>query len=533
MNHNNKLTVNKMTPLEIDESNLFVNTPVPIWNNHTSSNGISGRGIGDQMYYRGGAILRFNPRQSRTNEEENRLKYKLNCTVNLIVSLLLCLGGTLWQLTSICQEYFSYAVVSEVSLLKVYDIEPPALSLCLPYLEMIGIEKFNYTTKDDKLFDREKLAQQIQETYSISTLFSLTPDITNLITMSWIRKTKSYDVDTDISKFMIKKYIRDQYVCYRFSHIDQSTSGFIYRSHHIQYGRKRGAIMGIRLNKTLLVSLIINRAIVYLHPVEMYPRGDRDYALHLISESNVFAETDTLWAISWTKVTQILLPPPFATGCRDNKELGYENKEHCQHSCVAKKAINKYGKSLFTLSQDKPNGYTVLSKMSLLKNRSLELEVDDWIEECNSTCWGHNCVKVNFCPLVTSTMNDQESVGFQIFDQNGPETRIVFIEKLSFVGFLVYILSIVGVWLGLSCLDISKTIIRLIARVEGLTIGQYKMSNYKNTNNNNTNNNDKMYKSNFRTRTANSSNDIYLRRTTFKVQGLQGPALRSFTNRRT
>lgn len=459
-----------MTPMEVPD-HLY--SPLPLFPGMT----------GDHLYYRG-AILPLHPRQwsggiasaSKISPRTNcNSKCKLNCTVNLIVSLLLCLGGTLWQLTSICQEYFSYAVVSEVSLLKVYDIEPPAFSLCLPYLEMIGPEKVNISTEEFDKTDREMLAQKIQETYTVSQLFSLTPDIQHFITTCWVRKVKSYDVDFDQNKFMIKKYIRDQYVCYRFCHIDQETSnGFIYRSHHIQYGRKRGAIMGVRLNKTFLVNLRINRAIVYLHPVEMYPRGDRDYALHLISEGNVFAESDTIWAISWTKVTQILLPPPFATGCRNNRELGFENKEHCQHLCVANKAINKYGKSLFTLSQDTPNGYTVLSKMSLLKNRSLELEVDDWIEECNSTCWGHNCVKVNFCPLVTSTMNDADSVGFQIFDQNGPETRIVFVAKLSFVGFLVYILSIVGVWLGLSCLDISKTVIQLIARAQGLSLSWKK-----------------------------------------------------------
>lgn len=393
---------------------------------------------------------------------------KLKCTVNLLVSLLLCLGGTVWQLSSIGAEYFEYAVVSEVSLVKVYDVEPPAMSICLPYIEMIGRERLNVSPEDFR--DLEKLSEKVSENYTISQLFALTPDIESIILVCWIRRVQSYDIDADLSKFLIKKYIRDSYVCYRFTHINQGKVGFLYRSHHIQYGKKRGGLMSVRLNKTFLVNLNIDRFIVFLHPFDMYPHGDRDYALHLIAEENVFAEGNTIWAISWTKVTQTLLPPPYSTNCADNQKMGFENREHCQHTCVSDKVFNKYGKSSFTLPQESPTGYTVLSQAKLLHNRSLEQEVDSWIEECNSTCWGHNCIRVNFCPLVTSTMEHAKYVGFQLFDQNGPETRIVFVGKLSLVNFLVYILSIVGVWLGISCLDISKMIIRLLARIQRMKL---------------------------------------------------------------
>lgn len=130
--------------------------------------------------------------------------------------------------------------------------------------------------------------------------------------------------------------------------------------------------------------------------------------------------------------------------------------------------MKKYGRSSFTLPQDSPNGFTALSQTALLHNSSLEAQVDSWIEECNSTCWGHNCIRVNFSPLVTSTMEHEKYVGFQLFDQNGPETRIAFVGKLSLVNFLVYILSIVGVWLGISCLDISKNVIHLVSRIQAI-----------------------------------------------------------------
>lgn len=289
----------------------------------------------------------------------------------------------------------------------------------------------------------------------VSEIYELTPELEKFVTRAWVRREDSYSIITGVESIKIKKYIRDDVVCYLITHPKQEpSSGFHLQSHHVTFGKKAGGIMGLRLKKKELTN--VSRAIVFLHPHDSFPRGDRDYPLFLSSDSSVFDDDQTFWTISWSRTIQLALEPPFVTNCRNNQLLGYDNKEHCQHECVSNKTMRIFNKTIFTRSITSPENVTVLSSESLIANRSLELLVDGFISDCNDSCWGHNCLRINYMPLVTSTLKDNESIVFQIFDQNTLETRITFQAKLTFVEFLIYILSIVGFWFGVSCLDLFE-----------------------------------------------------------------------------
>src|SRR5687767_9226709 len=75
----------------------------------------------------------YNPIVSR---QERVLVRRLN--TSLTISL--CAIGVLWQITSLSIEYFSYEVVTELYLKKSEKIQPPAFSLCLPYVDLIDVQ---------------------------------------------------------------------------------------------------------------------------------------------------------------------------------------------------------------------------------------------------------------------------------------------------------------------------------------------------------------------------------------------------------
>jgi hypothetical protein len=370
----------------------------------------------------------------------------------------------MWQLYEVSIEYFAYSVVSEVSLVKVYNIEPPAFSLCIPYIDLIDLKPFTgkfHHNKSDYTSDwRSAGYKYVQENVPVSDLFDMTPELETWVSKVWIREEDSYNILTGTRNVDFKKFIRDDFVCYRLvnpHHLESShpnNSHYFYlKSHQVTYGKRGGGIMGLRLQRKSLLNHV-SRAIVFLHPIDMFPRGDRDYALFLSSDSFVFDDNQTFWTISWSRTIQVSLEPPFVTNCRNNQELGFENKEHCQHECVSHRTMARFNQSIFTMTFIDPLNVTVLSSESLLTNKTLKEIIDGFITECNDSCWGHNCIRVNFMPIVTSTLKDSESIVFQVYDQNSLETRITFQPKLPFVSFLVYILSIIGFWFGISCLDL-------------------------------------------------------------------------------
>ena len=377
--------------------------------------------------------------------------------VTLALSLVACAIGTLWQLYAVCVDYFAYGVVSEVSLVKVYNIEPPVLSLCLPYVDLVNLTAFGVIANRSASDWRNAAYRRLQEEVTVARLWNATPDLGSLVTRSWCREPDSYNLLTGLA---IRKYMRDDLVCYRIAHpLQESQPGFSLKSHQVTYGKRGGGLLGMRLAKRGLRN--VSRAIVFLHPIDMYPRGDRDYALFLASDSAVFDEDSTFWTISWCRTIQVALEPPFVTRCRDNQAIGFENREHCEHACVAERTLAALKRSVFTTTILTPMDVTVLSSESLLLNRSLQQLVERFISDCNDSCWGQNCVRVNYMPLVTSTLKDRESIVFQVYDQNSLETRITFQPKLPFVSFLVYVLSIVGFWFGVSCLDLLHSLLRM------------------------------------------------------------------------
>jgi len=201
----------------------------------------------------------------------------------------------------------------------------------------------------------------------------------------------------------------------------------------------------------------VTRAIIYLNSIDSQPRGDRDFTPNLITRSDegVFEFDAAYWAVAYTRQVTKLLPSPYSTQCRNFRTFGFESEYHCQISCASKRVMKRYGRDLFTNTFFKSEQITVLSKKSLYINRTLEKEINTIDLECMSECKGHNCEQIFYAPTVASLM-DSDDVAIRLLDPNGPEITTTYQPKTSFPNYCVNVLSILGVWLGLSCMDIIK-----------------------------------------------------------------------------
>lgn len=365
--------------------------------------------------------------------------------INIALTLIICLIGLIWQIYTVSADYFAYSVVSEVYIEKRDDVIPPALSLCLPYADVV----------EDNMIDVQKrwksdryISMEMQEHLTISELFEVTRHLKFFAESAWVRKKNSYNVSVGWSYLNVVKYLKDYYACYKISNVDADTPNFHWRSHHISFGRNPGAQMGIYLNKRKLQK--VSRASVVLTEVNDYPRGDRDFPLNLFDDSTssnddgdvadddnsvegtgIFTDSATFWSLAYTKVTQKLLPPPFMTACR-NFRPQFESRYECIDDCVIEKSLAEFNQSIFIVTFTKPGKYgniTVLSKKKLKDDPHLEKRVDKIIDECSGMCKGQDCLKVYFMPILLSKLDDDQRVIFTLFDMNGPETSLLFHKK--------------------------------------------------------------------------------------------------------
>ena len=386
-------------------------------------------------------------------------------------TLIICLTGMSFQLTLIFKDYFKYEMVSEVYIEKRDHVRPPAMSICLRYSEVMDLKAAGYQEPDWSKMTadlRNQLAKKVQAGTKIKNIFKFTPEFKDLLVDFWVRKADTYSVENDSNSFTVHKFIRDEYICYKFAYSGQINLDFHLLSHHITFGRKPGSTMLVGLNKTKLKN--VSHATYYMNRWSMYPRGDRDYPLEMVNDKGtVFTDPSTFWGLTYNKYTLKLLQPPFRTACRTYQRS--DSDENCRDTCLKDKTIAKYGKdgciftSTFTnRSENSPyKDVSMMSRYTVINNASLAKEIDRLIYSCDEVC-PDNCNRVWFVPiLLTRRISDR--VVWQMFDMNGPEFKLLFQPKLGMIGLMVQIISICGIWMGISCADIVRKGIVFAAKV--------------------------------------------------------------------
>ena len=174
------------------------------------------------------------------------------------ISLVFCTIGIMWQMFSISSEYFEYGVLSEVIVTKPKTVQPPAMTLCIRYTELINLDiDLPELGISDELSSEDPTLRTIQENVTIGRLLEVTPGIEKFFLHGWVRRRESYYIregwhSEAADVFNITKFIKDGYICYRFSHRNQTDLNFEYQSKHVMFGKYPGALMGFSLNKSLV-----------------------------------------------------------------------------------------------------------------------------------------------------------------------------------------------------------------------------------------------------------------------------------------
>lgn len=135
-----------------------------------------------------------------------------------------------------------------------------------------------------------------------------------------------------------------------------------------------------------------------------------------------------------------------------------------------KVGLEKLNKSIFTVTnlRGDDNNHPTLSKYSIVNNPKKESEVDKIIDFCNRSCPGLNCRRIYFIPQVTVKRDNKRYVIFELYDMNGPEYIAWSHKKLPPISFMIGIISIIGVWMGISCKDLVMGAFNVTKRVSPL-----------------------------------------------------------------
>lgn len=380
-------------------------------------------------------------------------------SLSLFMTSLLCSTGVIWQLYAITDNFLRYSLVSEVYMEKYDEISPPSFSICFPFVELLDwsqVSSNNVSKEEFYLMSevgRNRVRQMIRSNLTIRQIFDLTPELRDLMKSSQVRVNELFEISEDPQLINVVRFVKDDLICYRLTSAIAVSNIKSYKlnSLPLTYGSDPGILISITLDKDPFHN--ISKVVTFLHPSDVYPRGDGDFPFSFIANNASPVFGFRYIGLTYTKISMELLRAPYRTRCFDYQSHGFESAYHCVHSCMTEKLMLLMNRTSFTSTFISHLNEKMLDKYSMYQNKTIASTFTSLYARCKKTCPGKNCFKQIFSPALVSVRNSSD-VTFVLYAMNGPEYTLIFKPATTLTDLYVQILSVCGAWLGISCVDI-------------------------------------------------------------------------------
>lgn len=426
------------------------------------------------------SIVKVSPQQSNGESSYNKKtgqrfnidspRYRFTKIICHIGWIIFCVSGLSYHLATICEGYFKYAVTTETVIQIPQQFIPPALSICFYVVDLIRVDLFNesspcytggpimqpYYMKPLPTYTQAMCSNYLF-TLPIDILDSQTLEFGDLFTTIWYRDPDDY------STILINSSISsDEFSIYTNKHVHSlfkndlkcftvnTTANFTkdtYNTLIVNDADTEGSVLSLGL-KTLTNEKdnwmlqqqnneVNNPSVIkiYTHSVHHEPRG---YVVSPIV-CNLTENSDLI--ITYHKVKNILLPPPFQSACRDYDDPNIGGKFSDQQECIE------------TCLDDSPgDGYldmTTVKKVFTTKRvrpvSSLKVRID-----CVNKC-PLPCKRVHFLSRLAGWLGKtQQSERSVTLGSGEPSIVVTFKPRTEPFEFVIFVASCFNLWFGVS-----------------------------------------------------------------------------------
>ncbi|KAI1286181.1 hypothetical protein HDE_11182 [Halotydeus destructor] len=346
------------------------------------------------------------------------------------------------QLFDVLNEYFHYETVTRVALKRPFTTRPPSLVVCLTLRSLVPSYKAGNLT--------------------VKQMADSTPKMEGLIDYCRIREANGFRLSFSNSSqeceqmFDLRKYIKQNYVCYSF---DLNGSILDFKVYHITNS--------LRFPKFYMIQLKSN-----FKGADYYFMHISDHKLRDHGRSDSFTEQfralnesgyggHNYVSLTYKSFRSGKLPPPYDTNCRDySKDPKFQSSSDCFDHCVRKLIVEALDVLPFSIAiYDEPEIQIISERQ--LDNETLRKTLDGAESFCTRKCPSANCMSTDYTPVIMSSAGQQKPA-LDLYITNEPETTVDFLPKQLMVDVTVYILSCIGFWFGfspfLAMMDIEKLI---------------------------------------------------------------------------
>ena len=403
---------------------------------------------------------------------------------------LLCFTGFLYEILEISIAYFAFKTSTKIVLQLENKIVNPSIIFCTRYTDIIdrtnykkyGIHrKYNYNINE--MFDD-------MSNLTIKDIFGLTPNPSEIIVSCQYRdmnyqqlKTKLHSRSDCNSLFHVTKYQEGAFICYQFR-TKIPDSSFNCMKALLSF-HNYNDLYTISLNKQLLSSNAIK--LISFVPdrtnssVSMPENSRRFYAFTVRYASDLpNSSKENYLRIFGDYYSITRLEKPYDTQCTWNKN---QAKEACYRRCNIR-AFAKHGyfpSTEYSLTAEPLKHLEV----SLIVNETILQDIKTKTTTCFKSCNRKRCndwYSVTGIDSFAFLLNNTITIASGCSKR--PAVIIKYLPRITFMEFVMYVSSSLGIWFGISVLSINpfnrRKTIRTLTSKQAQVISQI-VQHYRNS----------------------------------------------------
>lgn len=391
-------------------------------------------------------MSRAQVRAEMLQPSDNSSTFSQERVVGLLFGLL-CVLGLTHQLHRISMAYFEFNTSAQLNLSKPAFELSPELAVCFDY--------------DDIIDDAAQ--QQLSPTTSSLTLqeiFNLSPNVTDVFHGCNIRFPNTYYVQRFLgidclAYFAVTRFYTAHTVCYNFGVREKGEYEFATAASAIEK-----PAMAFEIDLSLKHFSRVNKVRPIVHDGFGLPVVSLFFASFYGRYFNLsHVTTRNYFHLAGSMISNTLLKRPYKTHCVEYPDL--EGKATYFKRCLTNKTLRYFKKFPFSEIIGETENLYNLSHAHIsnqdLENLRFVRKLGELEEECNSLCRDDDCfMSYTITQLLATGANVHENrIRFRVDLPKNPSFVLEHRPLIRFWEYLVYIMSCLGTWLGISALQLN------------------------------------------------------------------------------
>lgn len=250
--------------------------------------------------------------------------------------------------------------------------------------------------------------------------------------------------------FSIRKFYIGEYICYKF-HVRHKMTDRYYSHRKLSHALKyQGMIYkfyfsNLAFKTAQRIKLVLNENDDDKYPIESigYVGG-----INRIYNTTTESAEKSLIIVGYITIARQVLPLPYSTSCFDYTTLKLLSRNDCFDKCLRNLTIERLKKVPFSIITTERLDIRHLNTNDFRKNRTLARMNDKIEAECGSKCQKPDCLTKKYFNRIET--EKRANFGVHLNIPSEPSFTMKCIAKMYLTEVLVYVLSCLGIWFGLS-----------------------------------------------------------------------------------